>query len=149
MEKWKSLVKAEFRIIGKKIDIEEITTLLGIKPTRAFNRNDKDAPLPISKKKGEWMLSTKYEISPDSCQQLKKIITQLLPKIEELKLIKKRWDCEFIFGFVIEIYGSQCPAISLDPEDIEFFYQLSAFYDVDLYYMGEYDEEARKWEHGE
>lgn len=139
MEEWKSLVKAEFRIVGRRIDVNKITEILGINPTRAFNRNDRNAPLPISKSKGVWEIVTDYEISSDSHKQLSKLTSKLLSKVEELLQIKEKWNCYFVFDFAIEIYGNQYPMVYLDEKDIELFYQIGAFYDVDIYYMGKYD----------
>ncbi len=141
MEEWKSLVKAEFCIEGKNINTDIITQLLEITPDESFNRNDKSVSFPISKKVGRWEISTKYEFSPDSCKPLRKLIRKLLPKTKELQQIKQKWNCDFVFSLVIEIYGSQCPSVYLNPKDIDFFHQIGAFYDVDIYYMGGYEEE--------
>ncbi len=144
MEEWKSLVKAEFCIEGKSIDVDAITELLGLKPNESFNRNGSNVSFPISKKIGRWEIATKYEISSNSHKQLLKLIRKLSSKKKELKQIKKKWKCDFVFSLVIEIYDSQCPAVYLEEKDIEFFHEIAAFYDVDLYYMGEYEEKCLK-----
>ena len=72
---------------------------------------------------------------------MRKLVKKLLPKLTELKQIKKQWNCDFVFLLIIGIYGSRCPAVTLDPKDITFFREIGAVYDVDIYYMGGYEEE--------
>jgi hypothetical protein len=130
---WKSKVNVEFKIYGHDIVVNEINDILKIKPTKAANKDDQNNFMMTKNKIGYWIIETGYEISYDSIIQIEKIIKKLLSKKNKLKTIKEKWNCEYYFCLVVNVYDNNLPALYLTSDSIKFIGDIGASYDIDLY----------------
>ncbi|MGE7602669.1 DUF4279 domain-containing protein [Peribacillus sp. NPDC097675] len=97
----KTRVKAYFSAYGEDFPLEIVTEVLGIKPTKTFNKGDiinhSNLASTTSKrrKQTDWILSTGYQESYDINDQLNPILKSLEGKTEELNQLKKNYHVEF------------------------------------------------------
>jgi hypothetical protein len=117
---------------GDDFDPADITALIGIKPTSFMKKNN---PIP---KCSQWIYSSGrikndvidiYDIS-------KKLILNLVPYKENIKVIKNKFDLTIVLEVVVWITmdsSISTPAIGFDSEVISFLNYIEASIDIDTY----------------
>lgn len=119
--------------------MEIVTDILGIKPTKTFNKGDifnhSNLALTTSKRRKhtDWILSTGYQESYDINDQLNLLLKSLEGKTEELNQLRKNYHVEFLFMIVIEVVNDEKPAMYLQKNMIDFSSLIQAEIQFDLY----------------
>jgi hypothetical protein len=126
-------VKLEFIIVGDDFDPEIITDKLLLTPSHYWKNGDKIKNKDKLRTYSCWSIGTDYEESLDINNQLEKIISTLKTKKTELGELKKRYELDYRFEFVINVENNEKPAMSLNLDVIEFAYEIKAEFDFDLY----------------
>ncbi|OCA53129.1 DUF4279 domain-containing protein [Photorhabdus namnaonensis] len=129
----KSTVSVYFLISGDKLNPEDVTEKLAIRPTKCWV---KGAPIPGKKRRridSCWLLSTGDEESLDIGEQLGKIFALLQDKKKVLVKLANEYELDYQFNIVIKIEEGIKPAVSLDKMMIKELDELNAGLDIDLY----------------
>ncbi|MET3195683.1 DUF4279 domain-containing protein [Bacillus sp. OAE603] len=135
-------VMTYFEIKGDDFPLEYVTELLGIYPTNSFIKGEeikrtKNSKIITTKRRfrtyTSWKLGTDYIETLDACIQAKELIAPLLIKVNQLIMIKKKYDCQFILMQVPIIEKGSCPAMGYDQEVINFCSKIGASIEIDLY----------------
>lgn len=117
---------AYFSAFGDEFPVENVTDVLGIEPTKTYNKGDIIVnPNLVStyirrRKETDWTVSTGYQESYDINDQLSQILKSLEEKTKELKQLKKKYRLEFLFMIVIQIENDEKPAMYLKKNIIDF-----------------------------
>ena len=93
------------RIIGDKLDPDEITKLLGAPPTIAEKKGDKitgKTPGYRIAGSGMWRLSTRDRTPENIDGQIEEILGQLTPDLAVLRNIAKRFRTELFCGLFMD-----------------------------------------------
>jgi len=121
-----------FKITGN-FDPADITATLSLSPSKQWNIGD-------SRKGGtkydfalwEYGRCNNYDVFVEN--QMMRTIEKLVPKIKELKAIKRNYDVTFTLEIVPTIYvGKQNPCLAPSRPVIEFCYHTKTDIDIDLY----------------
>ena len=73
-----------------------------------------------------------YDMLTDN--QMRQTISELIPKVQELKDIKLKYDVSFVLEVVPSVYaGESAPCLAPDRTVIEFCYHTETDIDIDLY----------------
>lgn len=135
----KTKVMANFSAFGDEFPVENVTDVLGIEPTKTYNKGDIIVtPNLVStyirrRKETDWTVSTGYQESYDINDQLSQILKSLEEKTKELKQLKKKYRLEFLFMIVIQIENDEKPAMYLKKNIIDFSSAVQAEIQFDLY----------------
>ncbi len=121
-----------FEIVGN-FNIAEITKILKLKNTSGHEIGDKKIYGENQYDCASWKYGTEYEETLDAEEQIKKVVTPFLSKIEELNYIRTHYDCVFCLEQVQEIYNEEKPGIFYNVDVIKFCAQIEAAIDVDIY----------------
>jgi len=113
---------------------DEITELLGIKPTTSYVQKNKidENCMPIQET--SWNLIIDYEESYDIEFQLNKIMEILIPKKETLIEIQKKYSPYMEFMIVINVEKGEWPAMYLQKDFIKFVADIGGEIQFDPYY---------------
>lgn len=126
-------VKVDFRIMGDKYDVQEITRLLNVTPTMTWKTGDFIRNTKKKRPYTAWIYSTDVEETLDINSQLIKIENLFCPKVEELLFLKQKYNLDFSIDIVIIIENHLSPATYLENSIIKFASCLEARFDIDLY----------------
>ncbi|BCJ98304.1 DUF4279 domain-containing protein [Anaerocolumna chitinilytica] len=126
-------VLVDFRIIGDNYNIQEITDILLIKPSRYWKSGDDILQTGRKYDCTEWIFSTGYEETLDISTQIKKIKSIFLEKSNQLVSLREKYNLKYCIEIVIKIENNAVPAIYLDSEIINFAAIIGATFDFDTY----------------
>ncbi|AGK54492.1 TPR domain-containing protein [Bacillus sp. 1NLA3E] len=138
----KTQVKVYFSLYGDDFPIDNVTEILGIKPTNSYKKGDvipkKYNPNVVStkvqfRKETAWEFGTDYQESNDVKVQLDHIIRPLKNKATIINQLKSKYNLECDFSIVIIMENGETPGLHLDNEQIEFANNIKAEFDIDLY----------------
>ena len=128
-------ILAKFILIGNGNDfnVDEISSNLGIIPSKTGLKGELIRNGKIRRKESFWELSTNYELSLDTENQLFQIINQLKPHKIKLKGFIEKYNLEAVFRVVIKIENNEVPAIILDNKVVKFISEIKAEIEFDIY----------------
>ncbi|MBA2937181.1 DUF4279 domain-containing protein [Paenibacillus sp. CGMCC 1.16610] len=138
----KTNVMAYFSIYGDHFPINEVTQLLGIEPTKSYNKgevivrpkNDNVISHTINYRiETAWELSSGYQESNDVKAQLDQILEPLKNKTALINHLKMKYKLECLISIVIKIENGLTPGLHLDTEQIDFANRINAEFDIDMY----------------
>jgi hypothetical protein len=133
----KDSIKSELVISGFNISPEEVTTRIGLEPTRVVLEGDikradpSGANPPVLHKQSVWVIQT--DISPDTSfdGHLKQTLEKLRPYGNAIAEIADKYECELsIYGFA---ENADRIAIHINKDEIKELAQLGIGLDVDIY----------------
>lgn len=141
-------ILTEFTLTGIGFDPDEVTTLLGIKPTETWRLGDLIQNTFLHHKHDGWCLSTGQEEldeqnSIDVPRQVRFIFEQLQPYTSKLKDVCARFRLDVELTCVVYIEGDR-PAIHFDSDVVRWLAELNAEIDVDLYVLPDPEDNASK-----
>ena len=119
-----------FSLDGDVFDIEQVTKVLGIKPT---SFKEKQNPIP---KFTSWEYRIEIGSNINITEYLEGLINLLEPKIENINKIKKVHSLSSRLQFVIDIDidpNTSTPHFSLNKRSLEFLCRTKTIVDYDLY----------------
>jgi len=129
----KTTVMAYFSIHGEDFEIDNVTQMLGIKPTEKKVKGS----IPEGRKRPcietSWKLSTEEEQSHDVNEQLRQLTDLLDDKKEILRDIRMSMDVDFDFVIVVKIENGEKPAMHFHSETLSLISYLKADIDIDIY----------------
>lgn len=129
----KTSVLVYFSIYSDEFDLNEVTHLMELTPTRVREKGIIPEGRKIPSVETSWTLSTEYEHSYDINVQLNKIINLLKGKEKALKTIKDKFDVNFNFEIVIKIENKETPGIFFEKDTLNFINNIGATIDIDTY----------------
>ncbi|HEY9061124.1 MAG TPA: DUF4279 domain-containing protein [Pseudobacteroides sp.] len=132
-----------FTIIGD-INLDEVSSILGIKNTGGHSIGEKKKHGPGLYDWAAWQYGTGYIETLLADEQAEIVVAPLLSKVDELLLIKERYDCWFILMQVPKIENGNTPALGFKKDVIEFCAKTGTEIQIDLYanpYSSEFDSE--------
>lgn len=125
-------VSTTFAVTGE-FSPSEITSLLGIAPSKTYRRGDVIGNSTLTRQSDGWCLSVARAECLDANKQLKALLAKLRPKFSQLKNIIEHHKLYAEFSFAVYLREDSRPAIYLDKEDLSDIVQLNAEVDIDLY----------------
>ncbi|WP_334840512.1 DUF4279 domain-containing protein [Nostoc sp.] len=131
-----SEISASFTLTRFDSDPEEITTILGILPTKTWKIGDVIGKGILRRKQNGWILESQLEKTVDLESHIKDVLARLQPSWEKLVEICPQYYTE-ISG-VIYCYDPKSPAIHFNNEIIKSAFELNTEIDVDYYFLYEY-----------
>lgn len=125
-----------FALDGDDFEPDEITNLLGIKPTSVLKKGEKiPNKLPV---KSSWELSTENIVNEyiDVFSMAESIVQDLIPIKEKIINVINTHNLiprlEIVLWFSVDEEHST-PAIGFEPSTIKFLGEIGAFIDIDTY----------------
>jgi hypothetical protein len=133
-------IASHFILTGVGFDPDEITSLLGVQPTRTWRFDDPVPRTLLRRKHDAWFLSIGYERldeehTIDLMSQVRRIFDRLQPDTAKLIDICTRLKLQPVLSCVLYIEGNDRPAVHFDTDIVQWLAQLQAEIDVDLYYL--------------
>jgi hypothetical protein len=123
-------IKVEFMITGTMISPEEISTLLGMKPTRTWRRGDLIQATRLKYKQDGWCLSSK-EIGFNLSDHITSLLDNLLPNSEKIVKVCSRYGLESQISCAIYIVD-ETPIINFSKKVMADMTQLNTTLDIDI-----------------
>ena len=121
---------------------DDITAKLGLSPTQQWRIGDARRHFKGYYDFALWKYGMCDEYDIDIENQMMKTISDLMPKIPELKEIKNEYDVSFVLEIVPSIYvGESTPCLNPNRAVIEFCYHTDTDIDIDLYVYNSDEEE--------
>lgn len=106
-----------FSIFGDCNEIDNITEIIGINPTKI--KYKKDCELK-NLAEDSWTLSIGYRKSNDICELLDEIIELLECKVEKINLIKSKMNLESLIIIVVQSYNNELPIYEINMKCLKF-----------------------------
>ena len=113
---------------------DDMSKRLKLPPTKQWKIGDfrKDGKTRYDFALWEYGRCDNYDIIVEN--QMMKTISELIPKINELKAIKRAFDVSFTLEVVPSVYvGESTPCLAPSQEIIKFCYESGTDMDIDLY----------------
>jgi hypothetical protein len=127
----KTKISVYFTLTDFEIEPDQITTLLGISPYKAWKVGDLARPnTKIREKENGWQLKSNPENSDELESHISSLLEYLKPKWKELIEITNNCYTELSCVIYIE---DEIPSIHFDQKIIQQLSELKAEIDVDLY----------------
>ncbi|GGG78247.1 DUF4279 domain-containing protein [Paenibacillus radicis (ex Gao et al. 2016)] len=133
-------VMAYFMIYGDKFLPDNISSKLGITPTKQHLKGDIISPHPqlrnsrtMYRNETVWELSTGYQNSYDINDQINELLDSLESKQNALLEIKRNKSTSFMFMIVIQVRNEETPATYLKSRFLNFATAIGAEIHFDLY----------------
>ncbi|WP_041234004.1 DUF4279 domain-containing protein [Cylindrospermum stagnale] len=126
-----SEISAAFTITGFDYNPDEITSILGILPTKTWKIGDVIGKGLLRRKKNGWVLKSQLEQSADLESHIKDVLARLQPSWEKLIEICSQYYTEI--SCVIYCYDPQSPVIHFNKQIIKSVFEINAEIDVDYY----------------
>jgi hypothetical protein len=131
--KMDSEVYAEFTLTGVDLNPDDVTSKVGIQPTKTWLKDDPISPkATIRYQQNGWTLRSHLEASDDLEEHFRVVLNQLNQGWQPLVELCSIYEAEF--SGVIYTSGDR-PAIHFDKELLKAVLQLNAEIDVDLYVL--------------
>lgn len=126
-------IRAELRIMGEGYDVQEITEVLGVKPSETWCKGDNIRKSAGKRTYTAWVYSTGVMETLD-VNILAQVIEELFEsKSKELSLLRQKHNLDISIDFVIVIENEAPPAIYFEPQFIQFAAMIGARLDIDIY----------------
>ncbi|WP_394524321.1 DUF4279 domain-containing protein [Lacrimispora sp. JR3] len=128
------LLSVEFSLSSDFADLERITNILELVPTRTRKKQDwpqgsRDTGVACDL----WEISTEQETSKSVDEECKKMINKLRGKEKLIRDLCEEYNMESHFEVVIHMVNSETPAIYLEKESIYFLSTINADIGFDIY----------------
>ncbi|WP_182106833.1 DUF4279 domain-containing protein [Morganella morganii] len=130
-----SKVKATFAIYGDDFNINNVSEILNLSPSKTRIKGVVSQGGKIPSPTTGWSLSTEYEDSYDVMDQMNNLASTLKKKVLELKKIKTIYDVKYVFMFSIKIEDGKAPGFYLEGELLSFVNEIDAAIDLDMYIL--------------
>lgn len=117
------------------ISHDEITKVIGVKPSKIYVKGQKRNPdLPGLAKGNGWILESFFNKYAPFDDQMNYLLDILEPKILELKPICEKYYCEFSCGlFIYFDNGESIPSVHLNTRYNSIAHKLNLEFDLDIY----------------
>ncbi len=126
-------VYAEFSLTGINLNPEEVTSKIGIQPTKTWLKDELISPkAKIRYQQNGWKLRSHLDTSDDLEEHFRVVLDQLKQGWQPLVEMCSVYDAEFCG--VVYTSGDR-PTIHFDKEILKAVLQLNAEIDVDLYVL--------------
>ncbi len=126
-------IYAEFVLTGTDLNPEDVTSKVGIQPTKTWLKDDLISPKGrIRYKQNGWKLRSHLQASDDLDEHFRVVLEQLKQSWQPLVELCSIYQAEFCG--VIYTSGDR-PVIHFDQEVLKAVLQLNAEIDVDLYVL--------------
>ena len=117
-----------------KEEADEISSILGLKPTKSWRQGDQIQRTTLKRKENGWDLSSGISPSEGFEKHLASLIQQIRPSIHKFAQLPSNTEIELSCAVHIHEEGEQSlPWIHLDHKTITILNQLGADVDFDLY----------------
>lgn len=126
------MVSIDFTIFGDSFDPQEITTRLGIIPTKCDERHrGYDPETRAFVYDSYWRLEEQQHTwTVEDC--LKPLMEKLAPRKEQIIEIEKHLEASVRLNVAITLNGTNGPGMFLDSETLRFLADVNASIDVDI-----------------
>jgi len=130
----KSKIYAYFSLRGLDFDPEEITTKVGLIPTKTWKAGDLINPkATVCRKENGWSLKSELDESIDLEDHVRYLLQKLEPGWLPLIEICKKYYAEI--NCVVYAAGNERPAIHFNKDIVDKAAKLNAEIDIDLYFL--------------
>ena len=126
-------IRASLRIIGEDFDVQKITEVLEIHPSKTWNKGDFIRNTEKKRTYTAWMYNTGLMESLNINTSIKQIKEVFFQKVDKIVALKNLYDLDISIDFVIVIENEEPPAIYFDPAFIKFAAEIGAKFDIDTY----------------
>ena len=132
MSKRQNECRTYFKIFGD-FKVDDISNILNLQPEESWEKEDlrRDGkPYGFA----HWSIGYCDEYNPYVYEQMRKTISPLLDKVDQLRLIKEKFRVDMYLVVVPKVYAeSISPCLAPTPDIVEFLYKSKAELDIDLY----------------
>lgn len=121
------------RIMGDYFDVQEVTDVLEVKPSRVWNRGE---PIRNSGKEHTetaWIYNTENVEGLDTDILINHIMELFYAKADKIAALKKKYDLYVSIDFMIAIKNEEPLAIYFESEFVKFAAKIGAELDIDTY----------------
>jgi hypothetical protein len=129
----KTKVNVEFNIVADNFNPDDISSELGMKPSRSYRIYEQVKDKPIFRDHSLWQIETGYQYSWDINDQLSQIVNIFKDKSDLLLHIIEKYKAYIEIVIVINFENDDKPAIYFDAELICFLNSINAGIQFDYY----------------
>lgn len=114
---------------------DEITNLLNITPTKIYVKGQKrNVTSNALIKENGWLLNSPLSVYSEFEDQMDSLLALLEPNLDALKLVSKKYYCEFSCAIFIYFNNDEStPSMHLTSQHLKFMNELNIEFDTDLY----------------
>lgn len=127
----KTNIKVEFRMLGKKFNVEEVTKILDVLPTSCWKKGEKVRN--TERRYTEWTYSTQCVETLDLNVPLRELKKMFILKADALCTLKEKYDLDYILEVVVIIENDEVPAMYFESDILQFLSKIGAEIDIDMY----------------
>jgi len=124
-------IMAAFVITGMNVTPDEITTAIGITPTKTWMVGDSVQNTALRRKHNGWCISTGYQQDFDLEKYIKQLLEMLLPKSETITIFcrENKLDLQLsCAAYVID----ETPSINFSNKVVSILAKLNSSVDIDI-----------------
>lgn len=123
-----------FSLSSDELDPEILSRSLQMKPSASWRQGDIIVNRNgLQRKEGNWEISTGYQDSLDTGNQLQAIYSIIYPKREVFMELIRLHNLHAKFDIVIKVKNGETPGMSLERDILDLAHDLRAVFGVDLY----------------
>jgi hypothetical protein len=122
---------AYITVVGD-FDPETITTQLGLKPSEAWIKGERNDRTHLERKFSRWSLDSRLERSASLEDHVKDVLEQAVPRADQFRQVGEQYGVHVqLVGFFYNDY----PGFGLDQDTISGLARLNVSIDCDFYYL--------------
>ncbi len=129
----KTSIKSSLRIMGDDYNIDEITKILGVTPSRYWKKGGKIRNSDKNYEYTAWIYNTEAINTLDIEDVVCKIYNVFFKKKNQLLKLKKKYSLDISVDFCVIIEGGEVPALYFEKYFIDFCSEICAIIDIDIY----------------
>ncbi len=119
-------------------DPEEMTTFLGLKPSEAWRKGDRNERTHYERKFSRWSLESRLDRTASLEDHVRDVLSQSLEYAEPLRQVGQEYN---VYVQLVGWFHNDYPGFGLDKEIISGLAQLNLSIDCDFYYLYSHERE--------
>lgn len=125
--------RVEIRLMGDNINLDRITTVLGVAPTKAWKKGDREGPGRPERQYDCWCFSTELIETFDSQISVNALLDMFYEKREVIRSIVEEQDIEVSLDVILVFTSQTVPSLTFEAPFVEFAHCIKGCIDVDMY----------------
>lgn len=124
-----SKVHVRLKIISDALTPEQVSEIVGLKPTKSWRIGDRRGPTTIKEKNNGWLLESDLPRDAPLETHVTSLLTRLAPFAERIESLAE----ENAVEFSCVAYAKEAPTLNFDKSVLRQIVNLGASLDIDLY----------------
>ncbi len=130
-----SKIKVSFIITGIGFNPTEISTLIGLKPTKIWRLGETIKPSILKRKHDGWCISTTEKESMDLNEEVLFLLRKIISFKSNILNVCKKFNLSSEIAITVYVENNEIPSLHFNSKVVSIISELNTEIDIDLYIM--------------